>query len=281
MNNVFTLRHQLDLGGGGSLLLPETKAYRDRVLGDNTGAGLVIDVKYINDFYKMLRVNTLTANLVNGVHRYGGVRLRTVGADNFINKWYDLASVPNDYAQTTDSLQPLLQSTGIKFDGVSAHPDMMESSFSHNSDNPFTVIWKVYTTAFPEGRILGYIKNAKDRATEPLVIGLHISTSADYRYLQCGSSDKANWGNQKRTEDIISAMSNAYSYASYDKTNLSFKGSVGTITSGGSFASETSQSTTRIGNTISSRQWNQSVVAWMVFNKVLTISEIQAIGAVI
>jgi len=60
MNNVFTLRHQLDLGGGGSLLLPETKAYIAAVKAEG---GEILYEKQVNELLKTLKTNGILQKL--------------------------------------------------------------------------------------------------------------------------------------------------------------------------------------------------------------------------
>lgn len=81
---------------------PETIAYRDRVEADG---GVVINIEYVNDCYKMLKVNNLLGNLLYYTTPSAGIKKDSAG---YISKIYSLIE-STDMVQTTGAYQPLFQ----------------------------------------------------------------------------------------------------------------------------------------------------------------------------
>lgn len=93
-------------------LLPETKAYRDRVEADG---GVVIDLIYVDAIFRKLKDMGVYNNLLHWVSAKAGVKK---DASNYISKLYSLID-GTDETQLTGANQPLATANDrVSFDGV-------------------------------------------------------------------------------------------------------------------------------------------------------------------
>ncbi len=102
--------------GGGVLspYSPEAAAYFSRVA---KGGGSIVNVAKTAELIDYLVTNSLYSNLLFGVSEIAGMTTRVDEDTTYITKLYDISASGKDATQETSTKQPILNATGILYDG--------------------------------------------------------------------------------------------------------------------------------------------------------------------
>lgn len=281
----FNLSLTLGLGRqGGASLDPATVAYLDAVTdgSQSGGAGVIIDLSAVDAVYRKIAKMNLTENIKHCVSSFAGVRLRVDGATSYVNKLYDLAAT-NHYTQGEATLQPILDATGIKFDGAN---DALVSDFGYNYTQPVTIISKLFTAAYPDGDIVATLKNTATLVgtdvdgDRTIIYGLCLNGGGTYGYFLVGSKVSVYSAKKTITANITALMSNKASVFAYvNSSPFLYANGESYATGNGGSLSEINN-VTALGGT-PSRAFLGSIQGFAVFNKVLSQAEIVAFSEVL
>lgn len=102
-------------GGHGSHYSAEVAAYFNRVAADG---GTVVNSAKTAELIDYLVTNSLYSNLLFGVTEIAGITTRVDGATTYIPKLYDISASAKDAVQGTSTKQPILNATGLLYDGA-------------------------------------------------------------------------------------------------------------------------------------------------------------------
>jgi len=269
---------------GGVKLDPATVEYIANVTDGSQpgGEGAVINVSAVDAIYRKIAEMNLAGNIIHCVSHFAGIRLRVDGATSYVNKLYDLAAT-NHYLQGEATRQPILNETGIKFDGSN---DCLISDFGYNYAQPVTIISKLFTAAHHENDIVASLKN-----TAPLVdedtdghravrYGICLG-GGEYGYFVVGTRGPAYSTKKTITTDIRELMSNKVSIFTYVNSSPFFyvNGS-GDYATGNGPGLVVGVNVTSFGEA-DGGSFSGSVQGFAVFNKVLSQSEIVAFSEVL